>query len=77
MRYLNGGAEINITPFELEATLVFKIAKQKTIVTSLDLHFYDEVYEHLSIPEDFEDYLTSHENRLYVAQQNRYKMNRK
>ena len=77
MRYLNGGAEINITPFELEATLVFKIAKRKTTVSSLDLHFYDEIYEHLTIPEDFEKYCTSHENRLYNAQQNRYKMNRK
>ena len=77
MRYLNGRAEINITPFELEATVGFKIAKRKTIVSSLDLHFYDEVYEHLTIPEDFENYFTSHENRLYIAQQNRYKMNRK
>lgn len=77
MRYLNGGAEINITPFELEATLVFKIVKRKTIISSLDLHFYDEVYEPLTIPEDFENYLTSHENRLNIAQQNKYKMNRK
>lgn len=77
MRYLNGEAEINITPLELEATLGFKIVKTKTIICSLDLHFYDEVYEHLMMPEDFENYITSHENRLYTAQQNRYKMNRK
>src|SRR5436309_4938616 len=44
MRYLNGNALISITPFELEATLVFQIVKRKTIIFSLDLHFYDEVY---------------------------------
>ena len=77
MRYLNGGAEIHITPMELEATLVFIIVKRKTIICSLDLHFYDEVYEHLTMPEDFENYITSHENRLNAAQGNRYKMNRK
>ncbi|MCW3090486.1 MAG: hypothetical protein JWP81_1555 [Ferruginibacter sp.] len=77
MRYLNGEAEINVIPFELEATLGFKIVKRKTIVFSLDLHFYDEVYEHLTLPEDFEKYISLHENRLGIAQQNRYKMNRK
>lgn len=77
MRYLNGGAEIHITPMEIEATLVFKIVKRKTIICSLDLHFYDEVYEHLTMPEDFENYITSHENRLNAAQGNRYKLNRK
>jgi len=46
MRYLNGDAEISVTPFELEATLTFRIIKRKTIIYSLDLHFYDEVYEH-------------------------------
>ena len=77
MRYLNGEAEIRVTPWELEATLNFKISKRKTIVFSLELHFYDEVYEQLTIPEDFERYISSHENRLALAGQNRYKMNRK
>ena len=77
MRYLNGNAEISVTPMELEATLTFRIINRKTIIYSLDLHFYDEVYEHLTLAEDFERYISSHENRLYLAGENRYKMNRK
>ena len=76
MRYLNGGAEISVTPCELEATLNFKINKRKTMIFSLELYFYDEVYEHLTIPEDFERYISSHANRLALAGENRYKMNR-
>lgn len=76
-KHLNGGAEISVTPFELEATLKFKINNQKTIIYSLELYFYDEVYEHLTVPEDFERYIASHENRLALAGENRYKMNRK
>jgi hypothetical protein len=41
MRYLNGDAEITVTPSELDATLGFKIVKRKTIIFRLDLHFYD------------------------------------
>jgi hypothetical protein len=77
MRYLNGYAEISVTPMELEATLRFKIVRRKTIVFSLDLHFYDEVYEHLTMPEDFENYISTHERRLQAANENRYKLNRK
>jgi hypothetical protein len=77
MRYLNGNAEISVTPFELEATLSFRIIRRKTIIYSLDLHFYDEVYEQLTLAEDFERYISTHDNRLHLAEQNRYKMNRK
>jgi hypothetical protein len=76
MRYLNGYAEISVTPMELEATLKFKIVKRKTVIYSLDLHFYDEVYEHLTMPEDFENYLSTHERRLQAATDNRYKLDR-
>ena len=65
-----------VTPLELDATLRFKINKRKTMVFSLELYFYDEVYEQLAIPEDFERYISSHENRLALAGENRYKMNR-
>lgn len=75
MRYLNGDAEISVTPMELEATLIFRIMKRKTAICSLDLHFYDEVYEHLTKPEDFEAYIHSHEKRLNLAAENRYRMN--
>jgi len=68
MRYLNGEAEISVTPFDLEATLGFKI---------VDLHFYDEVYEHLTMAEDFEGYLSTHRNRLNSAGENRFRLNRK
>ena len=60
MRYLNGEAETWVSPFELEAELRFKIIKQKTIIFSLELHFYDEVYEPLTIPVDFEKYIDEH-----------------
>ena len=77
MRYLNGLAEIELTPFELEATLHARLWKRKTIIYSLDLHFYDEVYEHLTLPEDFERYIDTHKNRLFHACENRYKLNKK
>jgi hypothetical protein len=77
MRYLNGAAEITVTPLELDASLGFKIVKRKTIIFSLDLHFYDEVYEHLTMPEDFERYVSTHDNRLRAAEENRYRVNRK
>jgi hypothetical protein len=77
MRYLNGNIEIGVTPFELEATITLRIIKRKTIIYSLDLHFYDEAYEHLTLPEDFERYISSHENRLQLAGENRYRMNRR
>jgi len=77
MRYLNGDAEITVTPLELDAPLGFKIVKRKTIIFSLDLHFYDEVYEHLTMPEDFESYISSHGKRLNAAGENRHKLNRK
>lgn len=75
-RYLNGEAVISVTPIELEATLVFKIDKRKTIIFSLDLHFYDEVYEHLTQPEDFEQYISKYDRRLQAAVENRFKVNR-
>lgn len=74
MRYLNGDALISVTPFELEATLVFKIDKKKTIIFSLDLHFYDEAYEHLTLPEDFEQYISKCSRRLQAAVENRFKV---
>jgi hypothetical protein len=74
MRYLNGEAEIAVCPFELEAELKFKIINRKTIIFSLDLHFYDEVYEHLTLPEDFEKYITGRQKVLDLAAENRYRM---
>ena len=76
-RYLNGYAEIGVTPIDLEATLLFRISGRKTIIYSLELHYYDEAYEQLTLPEDFDNYVETHENRLAFAGKNRYIMNKK
>lgn len=73
MRYLNCGAEIEITPFEVEATLTFKIYKGHTTICSLELHYYDEVYEHLTMFEDFKTYVDKNERRLHFFAWNRFK----
>ena len=73
IRYLNGEAEISVTPFELEAPLSFRIFKSKTIIYSLELHFYDEAYEHLTMREDFEKYISANQNRLQLAGENRHR----
>ena len=68
MRYLNGHAEIEITPLELEISFTFKIQRYKTIIFSLEKHFYDEVERHLTMPEDFEEYFDNNEkllNKIY------------
>ncbi len=59
IRYLNREADIHITPQELEATLTFRLHKGRTMVFSLDLHFYDEVYKHLTLPEEFFSYISN------------------
>jgi hypothetical protein len=73
-RYLNGQAEIQVTPMELEAAFSFRIYKSRTAISSLDLHFYDECYQHLSLPEEFLKYFTDNQSRLFAAVANRYKM---
>jgi len=77
MRYLNGAATITINPMELEADISFRIVKSKTIIFSMDMHFYDEMYEHLTMPEDFQKYIADHERRLEAASENRYRISRK
>ena len=76
MRYLNGAATITVNPLELEADISFRIVRSKTIVFSMDMHFYDEVHEHLTLLEDFQKYLTDHEMRLMTANMNRYLISR-
>ncbi|MBC7535336.1 MAG: hypothetical protein H7258_06555 [Ferruginibacter sp.] len=73
MRYLNGEAIIEVTPMELEAAVSFKIVKRKTVIYSMDLHFYDEVYEHLTLPEDFMNYILKANRLLQAAVERRYK----
>ena len=68
MRYLNGEAEIIITPSELEIPFTFRIHNYRTIIFSLEKHFYDEVGRHLIMPEDFEKYFHQNQklhNKIY------------
>jgi len=60
------GCTITIKPIELEADISFKIVKFKTIIFSMDMHFYDEVYEHLTMPEDFQKYIDDHERLFWT-----------
>jgi hypothetical protein len=58
-RYLNREADMEVTQMEFdEAPLNFRLHKMKTLVFSTSLHFYDEVYEHLTLPEDFISYFS-------------------
>jgi hypothetical protein len=77
MRYLNGHAEINVTPMELESTITFRLYKSRTLISSLDLHFYDERPNHLTLPEDFLKYIFENERLLQAANENRYRVSRK
>jgi len=73
MRYLNGNAEIHVTPYDLDATITFRIFRAKTIVYSMELHFYDEEYNHLTLKEDFAHYIEAKAKLLDLAEQNGYK----
>ena len=77
MRYLNGHAEVSVTPMELEATITFRLYKSRTLISSLDLHFYDETSKHLTLPEDFLKYLSENERPLQAARENRFKVDRR
>lgn len=77
MRYLNGHAGISATPMELEATITFRLYKSRTLISSLDLHFYDETSKHLTLPVDFLKYISQNERSLEAANENRYKVGRR
>ncbi len=77
MRYLNGDATITLSLWEFDADISFKIAKSKTIIFSMDLHFYDEAYEHLTLPEDFQRYVSEHQRRLRAAVDNRFRISKR
>lgn len=74
IRYLNGQAEVEVASMELEAAFSFRIYKSRTTITSLDLHFYDECYRHLTLTEEFLKYFNDNEGRLFAAMANRYKL---
>lgn len=62
---------MEVIQMEIEVPLNFRLHKMKTLIFSLELHFYDEVYKHLTLPKDFADYFLKNEAKLYVAVENR------
>jgi hypothetical protein len=42
------------------------------MVLSASLHFYVEVYEHLTLPEDFISYFFKNQSKISTALANRY-----
>lgn len=73
IRYLNREADMKVTQMEFyEGPLCFRLHKMKTLVFSTSLHFYDEVYEHLTLPEDFISYFSKNKTKIYTAMANRY-----
>jgi len=74
IRYLNREADMEVTEMEIEEIPIsFRLHKMKTLVFCAAAHYYDEVYEHLTLPEDFIGYFHKNKNKLYVAFANRIK----
>ncbi|NHE58746.1 hypothetical protein [Cyclobacterium plantarum] len=73
IRYLNREADMEVTQMEFEeGPLCFRLHKMKTLVFSASLHFYDEVYDHLTLPEDFISYFFKNKSKIATAMANRY-----
>lgn len=64
MLYLNGLAEMHVHPTVIEADFAFRIKGFQTMVQSLQLHFFDIVPEHLTVPEQFVEYFTENEKLI-------------
>lgn len=74
IRYLNSEATMEVIQTETEeAPVNFRLHRLKTMIFSLDMHYYDEVINHLTLPEDFIEYFYENERNLRVAFDNRYK----
>ncbi|WP_339926057.1 hypothetical protein [uncultured Cyclobacterium sp.] len=73
MRYLNGEADTEVMQMKFEeGPLRFRLHKMKTMIFSASLHFYDEVYVHLTLPEDFISYFFKNKSKISTAMANRY-----
>ena len=65
---------MEVTEWEIEETPIsFRLHKMRTLVFCTASHYYDEVYEHLTLPEDFIHYFHKNKNKLQVAMANRFK----
>jgi len=74
IRYLNREADMEVTELEIEEMPInFRLHKMRTLVFSITSHYYDEVYTHLTLPEDFIGYFFENQDKLQVAFSNRYK----
>ncbi|MFO7825372.1 MAG: hypothetical protein R6V72_15645 [Cyclobacterium sp.] len=74
IRYLNREADMEVCQMEFEeGPLCFRLHKMKTLVFSASLHFYDEVYEQLTLPEDFISYFSKNKSKIATAMANRYR----
>ena len=74
IRYLNREADMEVTELEIEETPInFRLHKMKTLVFCAALHYYYEVNEHLTLPEDFIRYFHENQKKLQVAIGNRYR----
>lgn len=74
IRYLNREADMEVTELEIEEMPInFRLHKMRTLVFSITSHYYDEVYTHLTLPEDFIRYFHENQKTLQVAFANRYK----
>ncbi|WP_162415617.1 hypothetical protein [Cyclobacterium roseum] len=73
IRYLNREADMEVCQMEFyEGPLCFRLHKMKTLVFAASLHFYDEVYELLTLPEDFVSYFSKNKSKIATAMANRY-----
>src|SRR5690606_7276521 len=67
-RYLNRQADMEVTELEIEETPInFRLHKTRTLVLCTASHYYDEVYKHLTLPEDFIRYFYENKKKLQVA----------
>lgn len=74
IRYLNREADMEVTQMEIEETPInFRLHQMKTLILCAALHYYDEVNEHLTLPEDFINYFFDNQDKLQVAIANRFK----
>ena len=74
IRYLNREADMEVIEWEIEETPInFRLHKMRTLVFCTASHYYDEVYKHLTLPEDFIHYFHENKNKLQVAFANRFK----
>ena len=47
--------------------------KTRTLVFCTASHYYDEVYKHMTLPENFIHYFRKNKHKLQVAMANRFK----